>query len=128
MQADTFQDFPTSLTSIGKTANSGTVSVFTHEGINVFKEEDVLITCIGKPILLGIRDNQGQYRIPLMQQWGQWQPQCPSKQAWKAIPQANSIYYLPLAEHTIKWMYTDVDTRSNQLGSKPSMQATMWAG
>jgi len=45
MQADTFQDSPTSLMSVGKTANDGTVSVFTKEGINVFKEEDVLITC-----------------------------------------------------------------------------------
>jgi hypothetical protein len=31
------------------------------EGINVVKEEDVLITCKGKPILIGIKDNQGQY-------------------------------------------------------------------
>jgi hypothetical protein len=44
MQADTFQDFPTSLMSVGKTANNGTVSVFTKEGINVFKEEDMLIS------------------------------------------------------------------------------------
>jgi hypothetical protein len=47
-QADTFQDFPNSLMSVGKTANKGTVSVFTKDGINVFKEEDVLITCKGK--------------------------------------------------------------------------------
>jgi hypothetical protein len=52
MQADTFQDFPTSLMSVSKTANDGTVSVFTKEGVNVFKEEDVLITCKGKPILI----------------------------------------------------------------------------
>jgi hypothetical protein len=44
-QADTFQDFPTSLMSVGKTADDDTVSVFTKEGIIVFKEEDVLITC-----------------------------------------------------------------------------------
>ncbi len=31
MQADTFQDFPTSLMSVGKTANDGTVSVFTKD-------------------------------------------------------------------------------------------------
>jgi hypothetical protein len=30
------------------------------------KEEDVLITCKGEPILIGIRDNQGQYQTPLM--------------------------------------------------------------
>ncbi len=84
-QADTFQDFPTSLMSVGKTSDDGTVSVITKKGINVFKEEDVLITCKGEPILIGIQDNQGQYQIPLMQQQGHWQPRCPSKQAWKAL-------------------------------------------
>ena len=38
--------------SVGKTANDGTVSVFTKEGVSVFKEEDVLITCKGEPISL----------------------------------------------------------------------------
>ena len=82
-QADTFQDFPTSLTSVGKTADNGTVSVFTKEGVNVFKEEDVLITCKGKPILIGVRDSHCQYRIPLVLQRGQWQPRRPSKQRGK---------------------------------------------
>jgi hypothetical protein len=58
-QADTFQDFPNSLMSVGKTADKGTVSVFTKDGVNVFKEEDVLITCKGKPILIGVRDGHG---------------------------------------------------------------------
>ncbi len=78
-QADTFQDFPTSLMSMGKTSNNGTVSVFTKEGVNVFKEEDVLITCERKPILNGVRDSHGGYQIPLMQQRGQWQPRHLSK-------------------------------------------------
>jgi hypothetical protein len=43
-QADTFQDFPTSLMSMGKSSDDGTVLVFTKEGVNVFKEEDILIT------------------------------------------------------------------------------------
>ncbi len=59
-QADTFQHFPTSLMSIGKTLDDGTISVFTKEGVNVFKEEDILITCKGKPILISIWDNHGQ--------------------------------------------------------------------
>ena len=67
--------------SVGKTADDGTVSVFTKEGVNVFKEEDVLITCKGEPILIGIRDSHDRYRIPLMQQREQWQPRRPSKQA-----------------------------------------------
>jgi hypothetical protein len=59
MWADTFQDFPTSLMSVGKTADDDTFSVFTKEGVNVFKEEDMLITCKGKPILIGVRNSQG---------------------------------------------------------------------
>jgi hypothetical protein len=77
--------------SVGKTSDDGTVLVFTKEGVNVFKEEDILITCKGEPILTGIRDNQGQYQIPLMQQQGHWQPRRPSKQARKALQQANSV-------------------------------------
>jgi hypothetical protein len=59
-QAD-IKDFPTPLMSADKTANNGTVSVFTKEGINVFKEEDVLITCKGEPIISGVRDSHGRY-------------------------------------------------------------------
>ena len=57
MQADTFKDTPTSLMSVGKTANNDTVSVFTKTGIIVHKKEDVLsysIVCKGKPILIGV--------------------------------------------------------------------------
>jgi hypothetical protein len=60
-QADTFQDFPTLLMSLGKTSDNGTISVFTKTGVTVFKEEDVLITCKGKPILIGLQDGRGQY-------------------------------------------------------------------
>jgi len=105
MQADTFQDFPTSLMSVGKTADDGTVSVFTKDGVNVFKEDDVLITCKGQPILIGVRDCHGRYRIPLMQQRGHWQPRRPSKRARNALRQANSVYDLPSTEQAIKWMH-----------------------
>ena len=91
--------------SVGKTANEGTVSVFTKDGVNVFKEEDVLITCKGKPILIRVRDGHGQYQIPLMQQRGQWQPRRSSKQARKALRLANSVYDLPLTKQAIKWMH-----------------------
>jgi hypothetical protein len=66
-QADTFQDFPTLLMSMGKTSDNGAISVFNKTGITVFKEEDVLIKCKGKPILIGMGDGRGQYQIPLMQ-------------------------------------------------------------
>ncbi len=66
-QADTFQDFPSSLMSVGKTANDGTISIFTKDGVTVHKEMDVLITCKGEPILIGVRNEQGCYRIPLIQ-------------------------------------------------------------
>jgi hypothetical protein len=40
--------------SVIKTLVDGTISVFTKEDVNVFKEEDILITCKGEPILIGI--------------------------------------------------------------------------
>ena len=40
-----------------------------------------------------------------MQQRGQWQPRRPSKQARKALRQANSVYDLPSTEQAIKWMH-----------------------
>ncbi len=104
-QADTFQDLPTSMMSMGKTSDDSTVLVFTKESINIFKEEDVLITSKGEPILIGIRDTQGQYQIPLMQQQGHWQPRRPSKQARKALRQANNVYDLPSNEQASKWMH-----------------------
>ena len=54
--ADTFTDFPTSLISLGKTSDDGNISMFTKDGVNVYNEEDVLITCKNKPILVGKRD------------------------------------------------------------------------
>ncbi len=44
-EADTFNDFPTSLMSVRKTADDGSNFFFTKEGVSVYKEEDVLITC-----------------------------------------------------------------------------------
>ncbi len=60
MQADTFQDFPSSLMSVGKTTDDGMISIFTEDGVTVHKETDVLITCKGEPILIGVRDEQGR--------------------------------------------------------------------
>ena len=84
-ESDTFEEFPTSLISVGKTSNDGNVSIFTKEYLKVYKEEDVLITCKGKPILVGRRDERGRYRIPLMQTRGQWQLQRPTKKSKKYI-------------------------------------------
>jgi hypothetical protein len=84
--ADSFEDFPRSLMSVGKTSDDGTISIFTKEGVTVHKEQDALITCKGEPMLIGICDDKGRYRIPLVQQRGHWQPQKPSKKARHALP------------------------------------------
>ena len=78
-EADTFDDFPTSLMSVGKTSDAGTISIFTKEGVTVHKEKDVLITYKGKSILVGARDMNGWYRIPLVQSRGNWTPRRPAK-------------------------------------------------
>ena len=60
-------------------------------GFTVHKEEDVLITCKGAPILIGKRNERGRYRNPLVQERGQWAPQNPTKTTRDALQQANSV-------------------------------------
>jgi hypothetical protein len=52
--------------SMGKTADDGTISIFTKDGVTVHKEMDELITCKGEPILIGVHDERGCYQIPLI--------------------------------------------------------------
>ena len=56
--------------------------------------------------MIGKHDDRGRYRIPLMQQRGQWQPRRPSKRAKQALEKAHSVYDLPSIEQAIKWMHT----------------------
>ena len=88
-EADTFDDFPSSLLSVSKT--DGNISIFTKKGVTVHKEEDFLITCKGAPILIGKCDERGRYRIPLVQDRGQWAPRNPTKTTRDALQQANSV-------------------------------------
>ncbi|KAL7526574.1 hypothetical protein ACHAWF_001827, partial [Thalassiosira exigua] len=104
-EAHTFEDFPHSLMSVGKTPDAGTISIFTQDGITIHNEKDVLITCKGAPILIGVWDSNGRYRIPLIHYRGQWQPHKPSKKAKSILRQANSVYGLPSTEQAIKWMH-----------------------
>jgi hypothetical protein len=59
--ADSFDKFSTSLMSVDKTNNGRNISIFTKNGVTTHKEEDVLITCKGAPILIGVQDEQGRY-------------------------------------------------------------------
>ena len=70
-KADTFDHFPRTLMSIGKTADTGTVSIFTKNGVTVHNETDVLITCKAEPIIISMHDNRGHHHIPLAKQGGQ---------------------------------------------------------
>ncbi|KAL9178475.1 hypothetical protein ACHAXT_003805 [Thalassiosira profunda] len=73
-EAHKFPDFPDSLMSVGKTNDDGNVSIFTKDGVTVHREEDVLITLRGEPILISVRDGNGRYRIPLHQSRNSWTP------------------------------------------------------
>ena len=90
------------MVSVGKTADDGNVYVLTERDVKVYKEADVLITCKGKPILLGRRDERGRYRIPLIRKKGNWQPRRPTKAAREFLHQANSVYDLPSTEEAVK--------------------------
>ena len=52
-----------------------------------------------------MRDERGRYRVPLVQQRGQWQPRAPTKRVRTALERANSVYDLPSVEQGIKWMH-----------------------
>ena len=94
-EADTLEEFPTSLMTVGKKADNGNVSIFTKEGGTVYKEEDVLITCQRNTILVGKRDERCRYCIPLTQYHGQWQPRRPIKEAKRNLQQAHRVYDVP---------------------------------
>jgi len=53
-QADTFKESPTSLMSVGKTADDGKISIFTKDGVTVLDKKDGLITCKNKPLFIGV--------------------------------------------------------------------------
>ena len=91
--------------SVGKTSDDKTVSIFTRDCVTVHAEEDILITCQGTPILIGVCNTHGRYCIPLVQTHGQWQPRHPSKRAQAALHNANSVYDLPSTKQAIKWLH-----------------------
>ena len=64
-----------------------------------------MITCKGKLILVGRRDERGRYRIRLVQQQGQWKLNIPTKASKKYLQQANSVYILPSIEEVVKWIH-----------------------
>ena len=91
--------------SVGKTEDDRNVSLFTKEAVKIYKEEYILITCKGEPILIGKIDEIGRYRILLVQQRRQWQPKTPTKAAKRYLKQANSVYDFPSTEEVVKWMH-----------------------
>ena len=104
-RADSFDDFPSSLISVGRLADDNTISIFTKDGVSVHHEHDVLISCRGEPILIGARDEHGRYRVPLIQHKGQWQPRPPRKRINAKLCEANNVYDLPSIEQGIRWMH-----------------------
>ena len=46
--------------SVGKTNDNGNVSIFTKDGVLVYKEDNVLITYKDAPFLVGVRDKRGR--------------------------------------------------------------------
>jgi hypothetical protein len=88
--------------SVGNVADDGNISIFTKDGVTIHDEQDVLITCQGNPLFIGVRDQHGRHRIPLTQHCGQWQPRKLTKKAKQALRQANSVYDLPSIEQAMK--------------------------
>jgi len=101
-QADTFNDFPNSLISIGCLADDNTISIFTQDGVTIHKEHNVLITCHGDPVLVSVHNEHGRYCIPLVQTKGQWHSCLPKKQVTAKLCVANNVYEFPSIEQAIR--------------------------
>jgi hypothetical protein len=52
-EAPTFKDSLASLLSVGKSNDDSNVSIFTKQGVTVHKEEDMVITVKGQPVMIG---------------------------------------------------------------------------
>ena len=76
------------------------------------------------PILIGVQDEHGRYRTPLMQQEGQWQPRKPRAHINAALQKANSVYDLPSIEQAIKWMHAVCGYPVKSTWLKQSKQGT----
>eukprot|EP00804_Cyclotella_cryptica_P008732 CCRYP_018472-RA/>CCRYP_018472-RA protein AED:0.06 eAED:0.06 QI:0/0/0/1/1/1/4/0/898 len=86
--ADSFDDFPTPLMSVGKTADDGTISIFTKDGVTIHKETDVLITChapFGWP-LFTIKNVQKYYPDSAETHKGHLNQTCKNVRSTKPMP------------------------------------------
>eukprot|EP00804_Cyclotella_cryptica_P008989 CCRYP_003095-RA/>CCRYP_003095-RA protein AED:0.22 eAED:0.22 QI:0/0/0/1/1/1/7/0/754 len=95
--ADSFDDFPQPLMSVGKTCDNSTIAIFTQAGVTVHKETDVLLTCRGKPLLIGARDNV--WDMPSTEQAIKWMHAVcgyPVKSTWLKAVQAGNFIGWPL--------------------------------
>ena len=105
-QGDSFNSFTNTLLSVGRMANAGYTSIFTKHGVQVIKDEDVLIRLQGKPVMIGIRDENGRFKIPLVaNQHGKYKPRIPTNKDVSSLEQANNVYDLPSVEEGIKWLH-----------------------
>jgi hypothetical protein len=76
-EGNAFDNFLHSLMSADKTSGAGTISIFRKDGLTVHKEDNVMITCKGTPIMIGARDMHGRYKTSLIQQKDTWQTRKP---------------------------------------------------
>ncbi len=105
-EGDSFSSFTNTLISVGRMADAGFTSIFNKDGVQVVKDEDVLLTLKGKPVMIGIRDNNGRFKIPLVaHKNGVYKPRIPTKSDVSSMAQANNVYDLPSVEEGIKWLH-----------------------
>ena len=78
---------------------------FTRASVNVHKTEDVLIRLEGKPVLIGVRDQYGRYKVPLVRRKGKSLPRVPTSSEVTHLEQAQNVYDLPSVEEAIRWLH-----------------------
>ena len=66
--------------------------------MTVHKDDNMMIMCKGKPIMVEARSMHTRYQIPLVQQKGTWKSHKLSKKAREYFQQTNNMYDLPPTE------------------------------
>ena len=105
VETDTFQEFPTSLMSVGKTANDGKISIFTKTASQCTKNKMCWSHAKTPPSSLENTMSKDAIAIYWSNNEDNGNRANQPKKSKKYLREANSVYNLTSTEQAIKWMH-----------------------
>ena len=122
IEGDVVPNFSNSLVGVKPFADAGCISVFHphQEGVTIHQKEDVRIEFLAPPIVQGVRDESGLWKVPLNNDANanlyysmasttttekanlvKDKPKPPNGTRWIA----NTVYELPTIAQGLRWMH-----------------------